>query len=421
MPGTPTFISGVEMIADNSDSDAESTASSSSGEQSLNGGIIRKGSNVSASTQSRTGSMRSRPAVKKIPKADSEDECSPEDIREAKEELAKAGAVANLHSLKLGLQRDLIKDLLMGNGTNLKELVLSSNQIASLPHNIFDRLQNLEKLDLTNNKLTMIPMSAMTLPKLQILLLDHNHITCIPDTYDIADPLCLPALHTIGLEWNRLTEFPAHLFGIADRLRKIYICENLGIKSLPPLNAFPFHGEKIDLRLDNRPTLLDQFHRGGYDARINADWNKIYPDKVMDFVYLGSLRTAQCNEVYKDLDIKYVLTAGRNLDVFLPEGMIQLELPLDDVPGENISLFFKDAFHFIDSAIKEQKGVLLHCFAGLSRSVTVMVAYLMKTRYPLSMEDALTLVKQARPNSHPNEGFIRSLKAFEGQLASESR
>merc|ERR1711916_218385 len=209
------------------------------------------------------------------------------DVAEATEEIQKAATngSANLGKLNMGLDVSLIKKLLHDvKLVNLRELILSENGVESLPHTIFDKVPNLEVLDLTNNKLVVIPLSAMTLRKLKRLLLDHNHISSVPSTYDIAEPLELPSLHTIGLEWYRLTEFPAHLHEIAPSLREIYLCENLGIQNLPPLDAFPAE-PKTQIKLDNRPTLMDQFRRGGYEARLNVEWNKIYPDKVMDYVY----------------------------------------------------------------------------------------------------------------------------------------
>jgi len=411
------MVEGVPTVEDNSSSDDDMTSDSSEGVRTERGGLMRTGSN--ASTGSRTNSMRAKP-IKKIP-ASPDGEISPDDVQEAVAEVeraAKSGS-ANLHQLRLGLDVGLIKKLIQNNNlAGLTELVLSENGIESLPHSIFDRVPKLQKLDLSNNKLTVIPLSAMTLPCLHTLLLDHNQISGVPATYDIAEPLELPSLTKIGLDWNKLTEFPSHLYEVAPKLKNIFMSDNLGLQSLPPLDSFPLPGAdgKVELKLDNKPTLQDQFKRGGYDARIVVEWNKIYPDKVMDYVYLGSIRTAQCVEVYHDLDIKYVLTAGRELDVYLAKGMVQLELLLDDVPNEDPSPFFSEAFDFIDKAISEKKGVLLHCFAGLSRSVTVCVAYLMKTRYPMTMDEALELVRTARPSSHPNEGFLRVLRRFEEQL-----
>ena len=421
MSNSPTaMFDGVKTVPDNSDSDDETMSASSAeseGVRSVNGALLRTGSH--ASTGSRTSSMRAKP-IKKIP-ANTE-AASQEDEMEAIAELEKAATsgIANLHDLRLGLNiRTIIKLLKSPTLENLTQLSLQENGFETLPHNIFESVPNLVKLALSDNKLTFIPYSVMTLKKLEVLLLDHNNISSVPATFDIAEPLEMPALQVIGLDWNKLTEYPAHLHEIAPNLRKVYICENLDIHNLPPLDTFP-PSPPIEMRLDNRPSLLEQFARGGYDSRLIVDWNKIFPDKVMDYVYLGSLRTAQCETIYRELDIKYVLTAGRNLEAVIAEDMQQLALPLDDLPGENISLFFKEAFNFIDQAIADKKGVLLHCFAGLSRSVTVMVAYLMKTRYPISARAALELVKQARPNSNPNDGFMKSLEKYEGQLRVEN-
>lgn len=62
-----------------------------------------------------------------------------------------------------------------------------------------------------------------------------------------------------------------------------------------------------------------------------------------------------------------------------------------------------------------ENKILVHCFAGRSRSVAIILAYLMyKLRIPLSV--ALLHVRQFRANANPNNGFINQLKAFEYEL-----
>lgn len=53
--------------------------------------------------------------------------------------------------------------------------------------------------------------------------------------------------------------------------------------------------------------------------------------------------------------------------------------------------------------------------SGVSRSVTVVVAYLMWKK-KVSLEDALAQVKRCRPIAHPNYGFLQQLRAFEDTL-----
>jgi len=55
--------------------------------------------------------------------------------------------------------------------------------------------------------------------------------------------------------------------------------------------------------------------------------------------------------------------------------------------------------------------VLVHCFAGQSRSVALVLAYLVMER-GLRQEEALALVRKARPGAAPNAGFMRQLGAL---------
>lgn len=56
--------------------------------------------------------------------------------------------------------------------------------------------------------------------------------------------------------------------------------------------------------------------------------------------------------------------------------------------------------------------------AGVSRSVTLVVAYIM-TVTRLGWSDALAAVKAARPCAAPNVGFQRQLQEFESTQADE--
>lgn len=305
----------------------------------------------------------------------------------------------------------------------LTELYLAENKIAVLGDTIFVTMQKLEVLDLTENRLQIVPRSCFQLKSLKRLLLDHNRIYCIPDEIDPHPdpPFGLPQLVEVGLEWNNLAKFPTNLMKWAPRIEKMFLSENPGISQLPSPQYLDLYRGTCQtlIRLDNRPMLLAAAASSKVYQKesgvVELVWNKIYPDRVLDFLYLGSMRTAQCVEVYQDMDIGYVLTAARNLDVVLGPGMKHLTLPFDDLPGADIAHFFDSSFRFIDEAVAAKRGILIHCFAGLSRSVAMTMGFLMR-KYRIGADDALALIRQSRPSAHPNDGFINRLREYGREL-----
>lgn len=58
----------------------------------------------------------------------------------------------------------------------------------------------------------------------------------------------------------------------------------------------------------------------------------------------------------------------------------------------------------------------MHCLAGVSRSVTITVAYLMAQR-KMSLNEAFSLVRSRKSNVGPNFFFMEQLLEFERELA----
>lgn len=55
--------------------------------------------------------------------------------------------------------------------------------------------------------------------------------------------------------------------------------------------------------------------------------------------------------------------------------------------------------------------VYVHCNAGVSRSASFVIAYLMR-ELAMTFEEAFTFVKQKRPQIMPNHGFVTQLKQY---------
>lgn len=86
-----------------------------------------------------------------------------------------------------------------------------------------------------------------------------------------------------------------------------------------------------------------------------------------------------------------------------------LALGLLDSAKSDISSYFYTCIDFIENA---NGPVLVHCMEGVSRSCTIVIAYLMWKRN-ISYSEASEIVRSIRPISDPNFGFIAQLLEFQ--------
>merc|ERR1719479_20247 len=138
--------------------------------------------------------------------------------------------------------------------------------------------------------------------------------------------------------------------------------------------------------------------------------------QVLPHLYLGNMKDASDVSILHRLGIGYVLNVTSKPPCYNMEpGITYKQLVADDNGLQNLRQFFEEAFEFIDLAKSNSSGVLVHCQAGISRSPTIAVAYLMKY-YPMAMADAYKFVKSRRSIISPNLNFMGQLWEFEQGL-----
>ncbi|CAL1263822.1 unnamed protein product [Larinioides sclopetarius] len=75
--------------------------------------------------------------------------------------------------------------------------------------------------------------------------------------------------------------------------------------------------------------------------------------------------------------------------------------------GYPLHQHFDEAIAFIREALHAGKGILVHCKQGISRSATLVLAYLI-VEEGMPLQEATRVVRQRR-EILPNEGFLLQL------------
>lgn len=133
-------------------------------------------------------------------------------------------------------------------------------------------------------------------------------------------------------------------------------------------------------------------------------------------LYLGNYEAASDVVLLRKHGIKAVLTVAADLRLNYPsnEGIIHEVIPALDMVSYDLSRHFSRCLEFIEKTRKET-NVLVHCLAGISRSATIVIAYLMKLN-KIGFDQSFNFVKKRRKIIFPNPGFVRQLRVYSSQM-----
>ncbi|RUS15790.1 protein-tyrosine phosphatase-like protein [Endogone sp. FLAS-F59071] len=130
-------------------------------------------------------------------------------------------------------------------------------------------------------------------------------------------------------------------------------------------------------------------------------------------LYLGGAISAGDAQVLAWLGITHVLNVTREVRD-PPERFerIYMRIEIDDADREDIVGAARDAIPFVHGALVKGGRVLVHCQQGKSRSVAIVVMYLME-KARLTAKEAMDIVGSARTGAQPNQGFWKQLVEWE--------
>lgn len=124
--------------------------------------------------------------------------------------------------------------------------------------------------------------------------------------------------------------------------------------------------------------------------------------------------------VLSSLGINFVVNAAPELpNTPLPDEdkPLYLRIEILDKPDLDLKSHFNEVADMIEE-IRLASGngkTLVHCVAGVSRSASLVIAYLMK-HHKKTLKEAYEHVKEARSQIRPNSGFFKQLMEYELEL-----
>ncbi|XP_029863496.1 dual specificity protein phosphatase 15 [Aquila chrysaetos chrysaetos] len=141
--------------------------------------------------------------------------------------------------------------------------------------------------------------------------------------------------------------------------------------------------------------------------------------QILPGLYLGNFIDAKDLEQLSRNKITHIVSIHESPQPLLQD-ITYLRIPLPDTPEANIKRHFKECISFIHQCRLHGGNCLVHCLAGISRSTTVVVAYVMAVT-ELSCQEVLEAVRTVRPVANPNPGFRQQLAEFGGGAARKVR
>ena len=149
---------------------------------------------------------------------------------------------------------------------------------------------------------------------------------------------------------------------------------------------------------------------------ISSKCGEIIPfkDKIGG-LWIGSIYSVQKEKDLIERNINSVLTVASGTGLQYSEKIQHKIIEANDDPSFDLSYAFDKGADYIDKQRNLGNTIIVHCYAGISRSSSMCIAYLMKYK-KMNFDEAISLIKVCRSVACPNAGFTKQLNIYQGKL-----
>ncbi|XP_010874674.1 dual specificity protein phosphatase 18 [Esox lucius] len=137
--------------------------------------------------------------------------------------------------------------------------------------------------------------------------------------------------------------------------------------------------------------------------------------QVTEHLFLSNGRAANDKANVSRFNITCIINATQDNTKMSTAELEYVNIPVTDSPSSLLSDYFDEVADKIKLTGEQYGHTLVHCNAGVSRSATLCLVYLMK-HHGMTLLEAHKWVKSCRPIIRPNSGFWKQLIQYENKL-----
>lgn len=133
---------------------------------------------------------------------------------------------------------------------------------------------------------------------------------------------------------------------------------------------------------------------------------------IVDNIYIGNIASTIYLEQLKENGITHILSIYNGGYETYPNDFKYKIIHINDDPWLSLDQYFDECIDFILDSQKTHGKILIHCMCGVSRSATIISAYLIKI-HKIPVQNTIEFMKNKKSNIEPNQGFILQLYNYE--------
>ena len=138
--------------------------------------------------------------------------------------------------------------------------------------------------------------------------------------------------------------------------------------------------------------------------------SEIYSNKL----YLGGIKDSGYNiEFLIKHKITHIINCAKEIPIIYPKNIKIYHIQLEDDNIKNSKKLITEGSSILKYLLEDpNKIILVHCFVGVSRSVSVIISYLVKYENH-TVNSAIKFIKRKRSFINPFHGFLKEIKLDE--------